>query len=262
MDRAAWLAARYCARVEHARRRGYVVGGGGTCLRCRRNSASIAVRLRLPYTLTMLGFGTGRHPDGSPDRSFRRRSAFGRRDGRAGQPATSWLAMAPSLWVYALAQGVLIGFLGSSATFGPLLADVSHWFESPARAGGGDLRLWQLSGWALSGRRSCSISSKRLAGAATHVGIGHLLLGDHVAVDRLRCAGARRSAIRTCCRYACVLFRRPSTGLGLTPRVVADFADRSPGCPAVSRCRCRRYTSSLTVAISVMAWLPAHACCR
>ena len=31
--------------------------------------------------------------------------------------------------MYALAQGLLIGFLGSSATFGPLLADISHWFE-------------------------------------------------------------------------------------------------------------------------------------
>ena len=38
-------------------------------------------------------------------------------------------AMAPTLFMYALAQGVLIGFLGSSATFGPLLADISHWFE-------------------------------------------------------------------------------------------------------------------------------------
>jgi predicted MFS family arabinose efflux permease len=37
--------------------------------------------------------------------------------------------MAPSLFLYALAQGLLIGMLGSSATFGPLLADISHWFE-------------------------------------------------------------------------------------------------------------------------------------
>jgi MFS family permease len=38
-------------------------------------------------------------------------------------------SIAPSLFLYALAQGLLIGMLGSSATFGPLLADISHWFE-------------------------------------------------------------------------------------------------------------------------------------
>jgi MFS family permease len=37
--------------------------------------------------------------------------------------------LAPTLFTYALAQGVLIGALGSSAMFGPLLADISHWFE-------------------------------------------------------------------------------------------------------------------------------------
>jgi MFS family permease len=35
--------------------------------------------------------------------------------------------MAPSIWTFALVQG-LIGF-GASATFGPLIADVSHWFQ-------------------------------------------------------------------------------------------------------------------------------------
>lgn len=34
-----------------------------------------------------------------------------------------------SLWQFAAVQGVLIGALGSSATFGPLVADVSHWFS-------------------------------------------------------------------------------------------------------------------------------------
>jgi MFS family permease len=35
---------------------------------------------------------------------------------------------APSLTMFSLVQGVLIGFAGSSATFGPLIADTSHWF--------------------------------------------------------------------------------------------------------------------------------------
>ena len=33
-----------------------------------------------------------------------------------------------TFWQFALAHGVLIGLLGSSATFAPLLADISHWF--------------------------------------------------------------------------------------------------------------------------------------
>jgi MFS family permease len=37
-------------------------------------------------------------------------------------------ASATSLWQFMLAQALLIGLLGSSATFGPLVADVSLWF--------------------------------------------------------------------------------------------------------------------------------------
>jgi MFS family permease len=37
-------------------------------------------------------------------------------------------AMAESYWQFVLAQALLIGMLGSSGTFGPLVADVSHWF--------------------------------------------------------------------------------------------------------------------------------------
>jgi MFS family permease len=35
---------------------------------------------------------------------------------------------ATSLWQFTIAHGLLIGFLGGSATFGPLIADISHWF--------------------------------------------------------------------------------------------------------------------------------------
>jgi MFS family permease len=37
-------------------------------------------------------------------------------------------AAAPSYWTFVAAQAVLIGGLGASATFGPLVADISHWF--------------------------------------------------------------------------------------------------------------------------------------
>jgi MFS family permease len=38
-------------------------------------------------------------------------------------------ALAQNLWQFAAAHGLLIGLLGTSATFGPLMADVSLWFQ-------------------------------------------------------------------------------------------------------------------------------------
>jgi MFS family permease len=82
----------------------------------------------LPYTMTMIGFGLGgilmgrltdRYGVGLPLAGATVALALG----------YSLAALAPTLFMYALAQGVLIGALGSSATFGPLLADISHWFE-------------------------------------------------------------------------------------------------------------------------------------
>lgn len=41
-----------------------------------------------------------------------------------------WLASrAESLWQLYLAQGLLIGFLGNSAVFAPLVADITYWFQ-------------------------------------------------------------------------------------------------------------------------------------
>jgi MFS family permease len=80
----------------------------------------------LPYTLTMLGFGGGG-------------ILMGRLADRFGVAvpavigtvclAAGYIAvgLAASLWQVALAYGLLIGF-GCSATFGPLMADISHWF--------------------------------------------------------------------------------------------------------------------------------------
>jgi len=81
----------------------------------------------LPYTLAMLGFGisgivVGRLVD---------------RFGIVRPLAVAIVALglgyvaagsATSLWQFALAHGVLIG-VGSAATFGPLIADISHWFQ-------------------------------------------------------------------------------------------------------------------------------------
>ena len=79
----------------------------------------------LPFTMTMIGFGGGG-------------IVLGRLADRFGIVAPVLLgivclvagysvaAIAPSLWTFALVH-LVIGF-GSSATFGPLLADTSYWF--------------------------------------------------------------------------------------------------------------------------------------
>ena len=81
----------------------------------------------LPYTATMVGFAVGG-------------VLMGRLADRFGIVVPVVLgalmlgigyvaaASAASLWQFMLAQALLIGLLGSSATFGPLVADVSLWF--------------------------------------------------------------------------------------------------------------------------------------
>jgi len=80
----------------------------------------------LPYTLAMLGFGAGSMLMGRMSDRFGimvpvigGTLALG-----AGYAAA---ASSASLWQYALAHGLLIGF-GSAATFAPLLAHMSLWF--------------------------------------------------------------------------------------------------------------------------------------
>jgi MFS family permease len=80
-----------------------------------------------PYTLTMLGFGVGGIMMGRlSDRYGVRLPMVGATCALAiGYVAAS---LSSSVLMYAIVQGLLIGMLGSSATFGPLLADISHWF--------------------------------------------------------------------------------------------------------------------------------------
>jgi MFS family permease len=81
----------------------------------------------LPYTFTMIGFGLGG-------------ILMGRLADRYGVMVpvivgalglcTGFVAAgsAGSIWQFNLAQGMLIGLLGTSATFAPLVADISLWF--------------------------------------------------------------------------------------------------------------------------------------
>ncbi|MDB5943835.1 MAG: major facilitator transporter [Ramlibacter sp.] len=82
----------------------------------------------LPYTLTMIGFGIGG-------------ILMGRLSDRFGVIVPVLLGAlglgagfiaagsAASLWQFSLAQGLLVGLLGTSATFAPLVADTSQWFD-------------------------------------------------------------------------------------------------------------------------------------
>ncbi len=82
----------------------------------------------LPYTLTMVGFGVGG-------------ILMGRLADRFGVMAVVMLGavglgagyiaagLAPGPLLFGLAQGVLIGLLGTSASFAPLVADTTRWFD-------------------------------------------------------------------------------------------------------------------------------------
>ncbi len=81
-----------------------------------------------PYTMTMIGFAFGGILMG------RLSDRFGIMVpimlGACCLCAGFWAAaLAPNYWMFVAANAVLIGLLGSAATFGPLVADVSLWFQ-------------------------------------------------------------------------------------------------------------------------------------
>ena len=81
----------------------------------------------IPYTATMIGFALGGVFMGRLTDRFGIRTPviLGALSIGIGYIAAS---TATSLWQFVLAQAVLIGMFGSSATFGPLVADVTLWF--------------------------------------------------------------------------------------------------------------------------------------
>lgn len=81
----------------------------------------------LPYTLLMVGFGLGGIWMGRL--ADRRGVMWAVLIGAAGLGCGFIAAgLAPGIASFALAHGLLIGLVGSSATFAPLLADTSLWF--------------------------------------------------------------------------------------------------------------------------------------
>ncbi|MBA2673256.1 MFS transporter [Ramlibacter sp.] len=82
----------------------------------------------LPYTLTMIGFGLGGLVCGRwADRFGLSRVVL---IGAAGMVAGFVLAaLAPSMLLFGLAHGLLIGFLGVASAFVPLIADTALWWN-------------------------------------------------------------------------------------------------------------------------------------
>ncbi|MDQ6640075.1 MAG: MFS transporter [Pseudomonadota bacterium] len=82
----------------------------------------------LPYTLLMVGFGIGGVFMGRL--ADRRGIVVPLSIGAAGLGLGFVAAgLAPNIWWFALAHGVLLGLVGSSASFAPLVADTALWFE-------------------------------------------------------------------------------------------------------------------------------------
>ena len=81
----------------------------------------------IPYTTTMIGFALGNFLIG---RLVDRFGIALPMMGAAVLLAAGFAlgALSGNIWVFALIQGLFIG-VGSAATFGPLIADISHWFE-------------------------------------------------------------------------------------------------------------------------------------
>jgi MFS family permease len=82
----------------------------------------------MPYTAMMIGFGTGGILMGyAADRfGILVPSVVGAICLGLGFVAAGW---APGLTAFSLAQGVLMGLLGTAATFSPLVADTTYWFD-------------------------------------------------------------------------------------------------------------------------------------
>jgi MFS family permease len=93
----------------------------------QRDFGAVRADASFPYTLTLIGFGIGgilmgRLADRFGVMVVALIGAAGLGLGLAASGASS------SLWQFTLAHGLLIGLLGVSATFAPLVADTSLWF--------------------------------------------------------------------------------------------------------------------------------------
>jgi len=195
----------------------------------------------LPFTLAMLGFAAGGVAMG---RLLDRVGIFGPVSVGAAMLGIGYViaAGARSPVIFALAHA-LIGF-GSSATLGPLMADISKWFV------------------------------RRLGVAVTLCSAGNYFAGalwPPIVQHAIAAYGWR--ATHAAIGPPCGAMRRSRAGLGADRapprrersayrRVRCRRFSPSPRCAVASPCPCRRFTSSLIAAISATALLAVPTCWR
>ena len=231
--------------------------------RCRRVQAEFAVTrgdASLPYTLTMIGFGVGGILMGRLADRFGVMVPvmIGALGLGAGFVARRHLARA--CCSSASRTDVLIGLLGCSATFAPLVADTSLWFTrrrgiAVAICASGNY----VAGSGLAADPAALLRHRRLArDLCRH---RHLLHRRPCCRSRSRCGG-RPPALGVVFARQTPHHRRSERPLGLSPNALHGAARASPASPAAWRCRCRRSTSSPTAATSATARRAARRCSR
>ena len=163
---------------------------------------------------------------------------------------------AANLTQFAIAQGLLIAMLGSSSTFGPLIADVSHWFSRRRGIAVGIC----ASGNYLAGTVWPPVVQHFIESVGwrqTHMGIG---LFCAVTMIPLALVLRRRPPVQPV-TTAIVAGTQSRQALGLAPntlQVLLAIAGVAC-CVAMSMPRC---TLSPTAAIWAMARRAVRRCCR
>ena len=129
--------------------------------------------------------------------------------------ATSPTAFATNIWQFVSSTALLIGMLGSSATFGPLMADTSHWFQ---RERGLAVAIC-ASGNYLAGTIWPPVLQYAISNygwRATYLGIGIVCLDDHAAAG----PDAEATAVRS--PSIAVADARSSGAGSAAPSVIPD----------------------------------------
>jgi MFS family permease len=168
----------------------------------------------LPYTLAMLGIMAGGIIMGRVADRFG--VAVVVVSGAVSLCAGYILASyATSLWQFAIAQALLIGMFGSAASFGPLIADISHWF---ARRRGVAVAVG-ASGSYLAGTVWPPVVQFLVdthGWRHSHIGIGLFCLATMVPIALV----LRRRPPAVPHGEAEMIARRGATSLGLSPRAL------------------------------------------
>ncbi len=157
-------------------------------------------------------------------------------------------------FLFYAAAHLFIG-LGTATGFGPLIADITHWFERRRGIAVGISSSGNYLAGAC-GRLSLQPFVASEGWRATHHRGRHFLPGDTFPV--VPAAGARGASSSTEAQT-----RRAQPAHSAFRRSRCRYlASRLPALPVASRCRCRRFTSSPIAAISVTASHAAQTCPR